>query len=268
MSKRCFLVLALALSPASASALEIKNFRPCYAPVPFGASRTEKDLKCLPGDFLLFTYDIEGLKSDPKTTKVSYVTILEMFDSQAKPIFDAKRTPHEFIPQLGGTRMPGDVQLQMGRKQKPGKYVVRLTVQDRVANESKSETRQLELLPQGFGFALVVAPGVGFSGQHYVTEFALIDMGLDARKQPDVKVEMRVLDEKERPVAPSTFWTLPRDLPMGIDVAKENGAPLHFPLYLNRPGRFIIDILAKDNISKTEARLTYPLYVLDFVTGK
>jgi hypothetical protein len=268
MSKRCALMLAFILTPASAAALEIKNFRPCYAPVPFGASRTEKDLKCLPGDFIWVTYDIEGLKLDPKTGKASFVTIFELFDSQAKPVFDPKRTPNEFLPQLGGTRMPGDLHLQMGRNQKPGKYVIRLTVQDRNSNESKSQTQQFELLQRGFGFAGVVAPGIGFAGQHYATEFALIDMGLDAKKQPDVKVEMRVLDENAKPVATSTYWTLPRDLPMGTDLVKENLVPLHFPLYLNRPGRFIIDILAKDNVSKTEARLTYPLTVVDFVTGK
>jgi hypothetical protein len=266
MRKSAALFAILLSMPASALAVEIKNFRPCYAPLPFGATRT--GVKCLPGDFIFFTYDIEGLKFDPKTGKASFVTILELFDDKAKPVFDAKKTPNEVIPQLGGTRMPGDVHLQMGRSQKPGKYILRLTVQDRIANEAKSHTHSFELLPQTFGFAGVSAPGVGFSGQYYAAQFALIDMTLNDKKQPDVKIEMRVLDENEKPVAPSVFSTLPQDLPAEANLAKENFVPIHFPLHLNRPGRFIIDILAKDNLGNREARLTYPLYVLDFVTGK
>jgi hypothetical protein len=259
-------VLAAALLvPASASAVEIKNFRPCYMPVPYGATR--QDVKCLPGDYIFFTYDIEGLKFDEKTGKASFVTILELFDAKATLVFK-KETPNEVIPQLGGTRMPGDLHIQMGRKQAPGKYIVRVTVHDRNAKEAKSHTHQFELLPQGFGFAGVSAPAIGFSGQHHATHFALIDMALDAKKTPNVKVEMRVLDENGKPVAPSMFSELPRDLPLEADLEKENFVPMHFPLYLNRPGRFTIDIMAKDNTGNKEARLTYPLVVLDFVTGK
>lgn len=262
------LVAALAaalLVPASASALDIKNFRPCYSPVPFGATR--QDVKCLPGDVILFTYDIEGLKFDEKTGKASFVTIFELFDAKATLVYK-KETPSEVVAHLGGTRMPGDAQVHMGRKQAPGKYVVRVTVHDRNAKVSKSHTHPIELLPQGFGFAMVQAPGVGFAGQHHATAFFLIDMKLDANKQPNVKLEMRVLDENGKPVAPSVFSELPRDLPLEADLEKQNAVPMHFPLYLNRPGRFTIDIMAKDNAGNREARLTHPLVVLDFVTGK
>ena len=43
-------IVALGLFPHLASAVEIKNIRPCYAP--FGATRT--DLKLLPGDVLVW----------------------------------------------------------------------------------------------------------------------------------------------------------------------------------------------------------------------
>lgn len=265
MSRSCALLLAAVLTPASASALEIKNFRPCYAPVPFGANRM--DTKCLPGDFIFVTYDIEGLKFDSQTGKASFVTILELFDAKATLVFK-KENPSEVLPHLGGTRMPGDLHVQMGRGQKPGKYIIRVTIHDRVSKESKSQTYQFDLLPQQFGIAGVSAPGVGFTGQHYAAQFALIDMGLDAKKLPDVKVEMRVLDETGKAVAPSVISTLPRDLPPEANLEKENFVPMHFPLYLNRPGRFVIDVLAKDNISNRESRLTYGLQVLEFVPGK
>lgn len=267
MLKRCLPLVTLAFlaAPSLAPALELKNFRACYAPLPYGATRA--DAKCLPGDFLFLTYDIEGLKFDDKTGKASFVTVLELFDDQAKLIFN-KETPNEVVPHLGGSRMPGDLHVQMGRSQKPGKYRIRLTVQDRLAKEVKSHVYSFELLPQTFGIAGIVAPAIGFPGQHHSTEFALVDMALNAEKKPDVQVTMRVLDESGKVVAPPIISALPRDLPVGADLEKENFVPMRYPIYLNRSGRFTIDILAKDNVGKKEARLTYQLHVLDFSGGK
>jgi hypothetical protein len=266
MLKRCVLLtLAFLAAPALAPAVELKNFRACYAPLPFGATRA--DAKCLPGDFLFLTYDIEGLKFDDKTGKASFVTVLELFDDQAKLIFN-KETPNEVVPHLGGSRMPGDLHVQMGRSQKAGKYRIRLTVLDRHSKEQKSHVYSFDLLPQTFGIAGIVAPAIGFPGQHHSTEFALVDLALDDKKQPDVEVTMRVLDDNGKQVATPIVSTLPRDLPAGADLDKENFVPMRYPIYLNRSGRFTIDILAKDNISKKEARLKYQLNVLDFARGK
>jgi len=266
MLKRCVLMmLAFLAAPAVAPAVELKNFRACYAPLPFGATRA--DAKCLPGDFLFLTYDIEGLKFDDKTGKASFVTVLELFDDQAKLIFN-KETPNEVVPHLGGSRMPGDLHVQMGRSQKAGKYRIRLTVLDRHSKEQKSHVYSFDLLPQTFGIAGIVAPAIGFPGQHHSTEFALVDLALDDKKQPDVEVTMRVLDDSGKQVATPIVSTLPRDLPAGADLEKENFVPMRYPIYLNRSGRFTIDILAKDNISKKEARLKYQLNVLDFAGGK
>src|SRR5947207_13392805 len=91
----------LCLPAADASALELKNVRPCYGPL--GATRA--DTKCTPGDSLFITYDIEGLKLDPKTLRASYSTKLELIDSTNTVAF-TKDTPNHVDPQLGGTRMP------------------------------------------------------------------------------------------------------------------------------------------------------------------
>ena len=95
------LATTAAMLPTEGSAIELKNFRSCYAPLPYGATRL--DAKCLPGDFLFLTYDIEGLKFDEQTGKASFVTVLELFDENAKLIFN-KETPNEVIAQLGGSR--------------------------------------------------------------------------------------------------------------------------------------------------------------------
>jgi hypothetical protein len=265
MCKRCMPLLALLVLPAVADAVEIKNFRPCYAPLYLGTER--KSDKLLPGDVLFATYDIVDLKTDPKTGKASFVTIVELFDASAKSLFEPKETPNEVAFHLGGTRVPSDLHVQMGRNQKPGKYRLRLTVQDRLAKSVKSHIYSFELLPPSFGIGAVVAPAIGFSGLPYSTKFALFDMTLDAQSKPNVEVVMQVLDDAGKPVSPPVISNYPNDLPPGTDLQTENLVPIYYPIFLNRPGRFTIDILAKDNNGKKEARLTYALTVLD-LSGK
>jgi hypothetical protein len=272
MLKRCvpLALLAVLSLAAAAPAVEIKNLRPCYHPVFLSAARTSD--KLLLGDILFLTYDIDGLKIDSKTKKASFIVVEEIFDIAAKPLMAAKQTPNEVFLHLGGTRMPGHYEIQMGRNQKPGKYIVRITVKDRNNSDAntnqKSETYQFELLPPTFGIAGVIAPAIGYAGLSYATEFVLIDMKLDDKKKPDVEVTMRVLDESGKPVADPVISTLPRDLPAESNLEQENLVAMRFPFFLNRPGRFTIDIQAKDNNGKKESRLTYPVTVLDVSSGK
>ncbi|MBX9679104.1 MAG: hypothetical protein K2X38_10105 [Gemmataceae bacterium] len=251
-------LFALALTSSQAQALEIKNVRPCFGPL--GATRT--DVQCLPGDVLFVTYDIEGLKFDDKTGKANYLTILELFDNKSKQVFK-KETPNEVSSQLGGNRMPGDLHVIMGRNQEPGRYHIRLTVADRLSKETKSTVYSFDLKPQSFGMIGVTAPAVGFPGQHYVCSFAIIDTTLDAKKMPNVEVTMKILDETGQAVTTPIISKLPRDLPADIDLGKENFVPMQFPIYLNRTGRFTIDISAADIAGNKNASLRYPLTVLD-----
>ena len=250
---------ALCLVTASAPALELKNVRPCYGPL--GATRT--DTKCMPGDSLFITYDIEGLKIDEKTGRASYNTKLELIDGTNKVAF-TKDTPNDVAPQLGGTRMPGDLFVILPRSQAPGKHRVRLTVTDKLAKDSKTFDYFFDVVAPGFGFVGITAPAVGFPGQSYVASFALVDMTLDAKKQPNVDIVMRVYEQTGKNlVAPPIYSNLPKDLPEEIDLKKENFVPMQFPIYLNRTGSFIIEVMAQDKIAKKTIQLRYPLTVLD-----
>ncbi|MCI0376713.1 MAG: hypothetical protein L0215_03830 [Gemmataceae bacterium] len=252
----CFVGLGLAVGQASA--LEFKNIRPCYGSL--GATRT--DVKCLPGDVLYMTYDIEGLALDPKTGRANYITTLELLD-KAKTSTNKWDTPNNAAPHLGGTRMPGDLHLILPRNQAPGKYFIKLTVQDRLAKESKSFLYEFEVVASTFGFIGISAQAVGFPGQPYSAQFAIVDMSLDAKKVPNVDIMMRVLDSKQKPVAPPIFSNLPKDLPEEIDLTKGNFVPMQFPIYLNRTGSFFIEIMARDKIANKTIELRYPLTVLD-----
>jgi hypothetical protein len=254
--------LLVGLCPSLSPALEIKNVRPTFGPS--GAIRGE--VKALPGDFVFLSYDIEGLAVEKETGKASYVTSLELLDPTGKSLFK-KDTPVDLILQLGGTRVPGDLYITTGPKQAPGKYTIKLTVTDkRAKDESKAITYPFELIPESFGFVGILAPTLGIPGQNYVAQFNVVNMGLDSKKQPNVDIGMRVLDEQGKPVSSPVYSRLPKDIPEGIDVQKENIVPLSYPLYLNRPGRFTVEISAKDNVAKKDASVRYTLMVVDLAT--
>lgn len=259
-------VLVAGLLPTSSFAVEIKNIRPCYGPL--GATRY--DTKCLPGDVLFMSYDLEGLALDPATKKASYVTILELLDAQEKVLYK-NETPNEVMPQLGGTRMPGDLHLIIGPKFVPGRYSLKLTVHDKLGKDAKAFKYGFDVIPESFGMVGVSAPAIGFPGQHYVTGYALVNMKLDAKSQPNVDITIKVLDQTGVAVVAPVVQQLPRDLPEKVNLAEGNFVPLTFPVYLNRVGRYTIEIVAIDRAGNKKTELRYPLTVIDlnsFTSGK
>ncbi len=252
-------LFALGFLPGVSSAIEIKNIRPCYAP--FGATRFES--KCLPGDVLFITYDIEGLAL--KDGKVSYVTILELLDATGKSLFK-KESENDAIPQLGGARMPGDLHVIMGPKQAPGRYSIKLTVHDKYENDknlnAKAFKYDFDVVAETFGFVGVSAPAVGFPGQHHITGFALVNMSLNANKMPNAEVSIRVVDANNVEVS-KVKMLLPRDMPADTDLDKANFVPLSYPMFLNRVGRYTIEIQAQDKNGNKKAELRFPMTVVD-----
>ncbi len=266
MSARYVLVLAglLACVPSSAQALELKNIRPAYGFL--GATR--HDMKFLPGDVLFVTYEIDGLKVDAKN-KVNFVTLVEVFDAANKTIF-SKETPNVVVAELGGGRIPGDLHVTMGVDRTPGQYKARLTVYDVQSKDKKFFVVPFELLGRGFGLVAVHAPAVAFPAQPYMLQYAIVELGLDANKKPQAKLETKILDEAGKPVSPPSVTNFPADLTDNIDLKKANFIPIDYPIFPTRPGRFTVEITLTDAIAQKTATLRYPLNVLDVgaIAGK
>jgi hypothetical protein len=259
--KRILLALVLAaawLAPRPAHALEFANIRSTYGP----GGATRDSVKIVPGDVVFMYYDILGLQFDAKSGKATYVTALEFIDAKGGQLLK-KESPNEATAPLGGDRVPGDLHIVTGPSLAPGKYTVKLTVTDKLAKQAKSFTVPIELVGKEFGFVGVTAPSIGFPGQHYMVSFGLVNMQLDPKKQPNVEVAIKILGEGGKAVSRPAYITLPKDVPEGIDVQKENFVPLSYPFYLNRPGLFTIDITAIDKVGNRTIRLSYPLHVLD-----
>ncbi len=254
-----FVVLSL-IAPTARAQLQIKNERITYGP--FGAKRT--DMKFLPDDFMFMTFDMLGLTFDA-AGKANYKTTLELLETPTQKVIFKSDTDNLVAPLLGaGTRMPGELHIKMAADQASGKYTVRLTVEDMNAKPAakKSIEQQFELLKAQFGMVGMAAPAVGFTGQHYGATFALANMKIDDKGKPNVDVIMRVVDDKGKKSEPMTI-NLPKDMPPNIDLKKENLFPMQFPIFLNRAGRFTVEIEAIDQMSKTTSKLSYPLRVVD-----
>ncbi|MFO0964453.1 MAG: hypothetical protein U0793_02535 [Gemmataceae bacterium] len=244
---------------APASALEIKNVRNCYAPPFLGATRP--NLKILGGDVVFITYDIDALTVSAKTGKVSFISTLELIGPDGKQIF-SKDTPNELIPQLGSTTIPGEINIDIPPAQKPGKYLIKMTVTDKEAKETKAFQYPFEVLEPAFGIVGFTAPAFGLVGTYQDTQFALVNMKLDDKKLCKVDLLMRVLDEggKELSKIQASF---PKDLPADVDLGKANFLFWRYPVYLNRTGRFTVEVSAKDTAGGGAVTLSYPFRVID-----
>ena len=64
-------------------------------------------------------------------------------------------------------------------------------------------------------------------------------------------------------MSPGLSNKFPEDLTEGIDLKKDNILPMNFPIFPNRPGRFIVEFTAVDALGNHTATVRYPLQVLD-----
>src|SRR5262245_12669859 len=163
MKWRASVVFLGLLLPGAAAALEIQNVRPAYGVL--GATRL--DNKFLPGDVLMIHFDIEGLKVNDKTGTVRYYSELEFFDSKKKRISQQKNEIQELQPDLGGTRIPSDLNAIMGKDQPPGKYTLKWTIHDVYGKTSASREYAFELLPVGYGVIQALSPAFGVPGSQH-----------------------------------------------------------------------------------------------------
>ena len=251
----------------TAQALELKNVRSVYGP--FGPDRS--DNKFLPGDFLFVTFDMDDVQIEPKTNKAKYRITMEMVDSKGSLVFSRSKTDEAALG-LGGRQLPGFADVLIGIDQAPGKYTLKVTAKDVLANAVKAFTYPFEVEPETFGFVRVGSPAAAFTGQSHILNFAVIGMARNDKKMPSVDIQMHVLDEAGKTVY-SQSSTIPKDLPeeeQSKIATVPFTPPLTYGMFLNRPGRFTIELEGTDNLGKKSAKLRFPLTVVDVtsISGK
>lgn len=257
--------LALAPSPGQAGTLNLTNVRNTYGEL--GGTRPEG--KLLPGDVLFVGFDIDGITVAPDG-KAEYSMAIEVRGKKDDIVFKDKEPVEkvDFIP-LGGSKIPGKAFITIGLDQPPGEYTLTITVEDKPSKAKKTIARKFEVAAREFGIAAVFAsvdergtipaPTTGVVGQAVFIQFGVVSFARHPeKKQPDVLVEMIVLDDAGRPtLAKSPTF----ELKGGVD-EKDGGFTLRFLLPMTRTGKFTVRLRATDNIAKKSTTFDLPFVII------
>ena len=219
-----------------------------------------------PGDIYFVCFDIEGITADADG-KVRYSTAIEISNSAGKVLFKQQPQSAETKVSLGGTRVPAYAYFSVGLDAPAGEYGFKINVKDLSSGKEQSVSRNVKVLPKDFALVRVAVssdvdgqyPAVVLGcGQGVWVHCGAVGFERDrAGKQPNVVFEIRVLDETGKPVCTKpTTNTVSKDV-----IEKQSAVPMGFPLSLNRPGKFTVELLASDQISGKKAKMTFPLSV-------
>jgi hypothetical protein len=257
---------ALPLAPAQSGSLQLTNPRFTYGIL----GPVRPDAKVLPGDNLALQFDIENVSVD-KEGKVKYSTSLDVLDPGGKSIFMQAPREQEVYNTLGGNSLPGSAAVFIGLEQAPGEYTLKVTVTDTAARKSATLAQKFQVLPKAFGFIGLnttsdvegrVPSGILSVGESLFVNVAVIGFSREgAMKQPNLVVEMRVLDDKGQPTLPSVpkVFTdvVDKDVPEKAAVV-----PFQFLVSLNRPGKFTVELKATDKLTNKTVTQKLPFTVV------
>ncbi len=262
----CVLLCSLVSAGAGEDGkLEIVNPRPTFGYL--GAARP-KGTGILPGDVAHFAFEINNLKHDAKGQS-SYSCAIEVRDGNGELFF--KQEPHNSVAQnfFGGNSLPCAAQLEIPLNAKPGTYTWKVTIQDRLANKSATVSGKGDVLKADFGLirvgtfadsdSKVPVPPVGVVGSTIYVNFAAVNFARTKKdKQPDLSVEMKILDENGK----ATFTKpitgrVKSDIPESLTIL-----PLQYGVTLNRPGRFTVQLTARCELCGKSSTVAFPVRIL------
>ena len=155
----------------------------------------------------------------------------------------------------------------IGLDQPAGDYTVKVTVTDRATKQTQSFAREFQVLPADFGIVQLKTTGdlngavpagqVG-TGQSILVNFAVVRFDrAKTSKQPNVQFEMVNLDEAGKAtLAKPETGNIDRDVP-----ADDKLLGGQFPISLNWPGKFVVELKAVDQVAGKSATVSFPLIV-------
>jgi hypothetical protein len=269
------LAAVLGGAPAQPGDLKLTNVRLTVGEL--GPPR--ESARLLPGDVLFIAYDIDGLTID-REGLARYTMAMEVTNPTGRVILEQK--PREMVDDvpLRGNRMPARAFITVGLDDAPGVYGCKLTVTDTNAQAKPSTTLNIkfEVLKKDFGVVAVYtshdpegklsAPTNGQVGQTLYVHFSVASFERDPKtKQPNVELEFQFFDDKGAALLlDAKGMSAPRkhiqDDKSALPVKETDGAfALQFPLFLNRPGKFVAQIKATDRVTKKEFTYKLPITI-------
>lgn len=220
-----------------------------------------------PGDILFVAFNIEGISVDDQGM-VRYSTALEVSDSGGKVLFQRTPEKSEAKISLGGNRVPAYAQISVGLDTPPGDYGYKITVKDLLSGKSNSIKGTAKVAAKDFALVRTSVsvdldgeyPAIVYgAGQGIWVRTSAVGFGRGGAKQPQVAFSLRVLDQRGQPIYDKPLTnTISKDVPEKAPVI-----PMAFPLSLNRPGKFTVELSANDEISGKKAKISFPITVHD-----
>lgn len=271
-----FTALAMAAvlggTPAQPAALKITNVRTTT-----GELGPVRDVsKLIPGDSMYIAFDVEGITIDAEGV-AQYSMKMEVTNSAGTRILpppgekSEPQTLSEFIP-LRGNKIPARVFVTAGLDQPAGTYTCKVVVADLKTKASGTFEKKFEVAKKEFALVEVgawhdpkrevPAPTTGVVGQTIYIWFGTVTFERDPKtKQPDVEFEFQIYDDKGAGTLPAPRKHI-QDA-KSVNQVKENDAAfmLNFPLYMNRPGKFTVEVKATDRVSKKTSSFKLPVVV-------
>src|SRR5262249_3293833 len=155
-----------------------------------------------------------------------------------------------------------------------GNYNCKITVSDPKAKTTGSLNVKFDVLKKDFGIVAVFtsyddrgeisAPTTGQVGQKLFVHFSIAGFERDQKtKQPNGKVQLQVYDEKGQALFVDDKGMLkPREFIQDANsanpVKEGDGAfALQFPVFMNRPGKFVVEVTAIDQVTPTKKQSVY-----------
>ncbi|MBP3957772.1 hypothetical protein J8F10_21175 [Gemmata sp. G18] len=237
--------------------------------------------KLLPGDILFIAYDVEGITIDDKGN-AEYTMTMEVVNAAGARVLPPPSEPKpeprktaEFFP-LRGNKMPGRVFVTVGLDLAPGNYTCKVSITDTKSKASTNIDVKFEVAKKEFAVVAlyttydargeISAPTAGQVGQMVFVQFSVATFERDMKtKQPDVELSFQLFDDKGAPTMKEPLKVI-QDATSSAAVApiKESDGMFRvipFPLYMNRPGKFVLEISATDRVSKKTASYKLPVTV-------
>lgn len=264
MKSVCIALLAagLWLSPGFVHAqLKLEEVRPTYGRL--GTTRTST--RVLPGDELVVEYVVSGVVPDAEgMVNVEVVATLE--NANHKVISEVPAASKRSVLALGGARFPGLVYFSLPPDCEPGRYVVRGKISDLNQRKSVLLEQDFEVLPPAFGVIRLrlasdskgALPTGGNLTVNQPVFFHATVVGFSRQgKAIHVDGNMVIVDSDGRK-------TLLKPDSVGIRQEVDDGLDyldFNWPIVANRPGRFVVQVEFRDEISKKTVVHELPINV-------
>lgn len=259
-------------APAQPAELKLTNVRTTT-----GELGPVRDVtKLVPGDIMYIAFDVEGISIDAEGV-AQYSMKMEVTNAAGTRVLpppgekSEPQTLSEFIP-LRGNKIPARVFVTAGLDQPAGTYTCKVVVADLKTKASATLEKKFEVTKKEFALVAVGAthdpdgrlasPTTGMVGQTIYIWFGTVTFERDPKtKQPDVEFEFQIYDEKGAGTLPTPRKHI-QDAKSAKPVGENDAAfSLNFPLYMNRPGKFTVEIKATDRIGKKTSTFKLPVVV-------